>query len=89
MDFAADIINLVKYLRSQHETVIANQIGRSGTSVGANIHEWNYAQGKKDFISKLEIALKEQAKQAIGLSFYIEQIILMTHSLNLFPINAP
>ena len=59
MDFAVDIINLVKFLKSSHESVIANQIGRSGTSIGANIHEAQYAQGKKDFISKLEIALKE------------------------------
>ncbi|MBE6555726.1 MAG: four helix bundle protein [Ruminococcaceae bacterium] len=57
MDFSVDIINLVKYLKSNHESVIANQIGRSGTSIGANIHEAQYAQGKKDFISKLEIAL--------------------------------
>lgn len=62
MDFAVEIINLVKELRSKHETVIANQIGRSGTSIGANIHEANYAQGKKDFISKLEIALKEASE---------------------------
>ena len=62
MDFAVEIIELVKYLKSKHETVIANQIGRSGTSIGANIHEANYAQGKKDFISKLEIALKEASE---------------------------
>ena len=59
MDFSVDIINLVKYLKSNHETIIANQIGRSGTSIGANIHEAQYAQGTKDFISKLEIAQKE------------------------------
>lgn len=59
INFAVDIINLVKNLKSQHENVISNQIGRSGTSIGANIHEANYAQGRKDFISKLEIALKE------------------------------
>ena len=59
MDFAVDIINLVKFLKSNHETIIANQIGRSGTSIGANIHEAQYAQGTKDFISKLEIAQKE------------------------------
>ena len=58
MDFSVDIINLVKYLKSNHETIIANQICRSGTSIGANIHEAQYAQVKKDFISKLEIALK-------------------------------
>ena len=47
MEFSVDIINLVKYLKSNHESVIANQIGRSGTSIGANIHEAQYAQGKK------------------------------------------
>ena len=62
MDFSVLIINLVKELKSKHETVISNQIGRSGTSIGANIHEANYAQGKKDFISKLEIALKEASE---------------------------
>ena len=39
MDFSVDIINLVKHLKANHETIIANQIGRSGTSIGANIHE--------------------------------------------------
>lgn len=62
MDFSVQIINLVKNLKSKHETVISNQIGRSGTSIGANIYEANYAQGKKDFISKLEIALKEASE---------------------------
>ena len=59
MAFSVQIINLVKDLKIKHETVISNQIGRSGTSIGANIYEANYAQGKNDFISKLEIALKE------------------------------
>ena len=59
MDFAVSIINLVKQLKAQRESIISNQIGRSGTSIGANIHEAQYAQGTKDFISKLEIALKE------------------------------
>ena len=59
MDFSVQIINLVKDLKSKHESVISNQVGRSGTSIGANIYEAHYAQGKKDFISKLEIALKE------------------------------
>ena len=59
MDFAVKIINLVKDLKSKHETVISNQIGRSGTSIGANIREAQYAHGKPDFIAKLQIALKE------------------------------
>lgn len=61
-DFSVDIINLVKLLKSNHESVIANQIGRSATSIGANIYEAHYAQGKKDFVSKLEIALKEASE---------------------------
>ena len=59
LEFAVDIINLVRQLKENREAIISNQIGRSGTSIGANIHEAQYAQGKKDFISKLEIALKE------------------------------
>ncbi len=62
MEFAVEIITLVKVLKEQRETVISNQIGRSGTSIGANIREANYAQGKRDFISKLEIALKESSE---------------------------
>ena len=50
MFFSVDIINLVKYLKSNHETIIANQIARSGTSIDTSIHEAQYAQGKKDFI---------------------------------------
>lgn len=59
MDFAVAIIALVKELKNQRETIIANQIGRSGTSIGANIREAQYAHGKSDFIAKLQIALKE------------------------------
>ena len=62
MEFSVDIISLVKQLKANHESIISNQIGRSGTSIGANIHEAQYAQGKKDFISKLEIALKEASE---------------------------
>ena len=57
--FAVEILDLVKFLKNQHETIICNQIGRAGTSIGANIHEAQYAHGKADFISKLQIALKE------------------------------
>ena len=59
MDFAVEIINLVKTLKTNRESVISNQIGRSGTSIGANIREAQYAHGKADFIAKLQIALKE------------------------------
>ncbi len=59
MDFAVSIISLVKNLKNQRESIISNQIGRSGTSIGANIHEAQYAHGRADFIAKLQIALKE------------------------------
>ena len=62
MEFSVDIIELVKHLKSMKESIISNQIGRSGTSNGANIHEAQYAQGKRDFVSKLEIALKEASE---------------------------
>ena len=59
LDFAVSILNLVKDLRAKHETIISNQVGRSGTSIGANIREAQYAHGTADFIAKLQIALKE------------------------------
>ena len=49
--------NAIKVNKKEH--VLTNQLLRSGTSIGANIHEAQYAQGTADFISKLEIALKE------------------------------
>ena len=57
--FALEIIKLVGTLKNKHETIISKQIGRSGTSIGANIHEAQYAHGTADFIAKLQIALKE------------------------------
>ena len=62
MDFAVSVINLVKSLKAQHETVISSQIGRSGTSIGANIREAQYAHGKADFTARLQIALKEASE---------------------------
>ena len=62
LDFAVHIINLVKQLKEQRENIMSNQIGRSGTSIGANIREAKYAHGTADFISKMQIALKEASK---------------------------
>ena len=62
-EFAKCIVFLCRNMKVEHkETVLINQLLRSGTSIGANIHEAQYAQGKKDFISKLEIALKEASE---------------------------
>ena len=59
MEFAVAILTLVRDLKAQKETVVSSQIGRSGTSIGANIREAQYAHGRADFIAKLQIALKE------------------------------
>ncbi len=58
--FAKDIVFLCREIKLNFkEAVLVNQLLRSGTSIGANIHEAQYAQSRKDFISKLEIAQKE------------------------------
>lgn len=58
--FAVDIIRLCENLSERKKaTAILNQLLRSGTSIGANIHEANYASSKADFINKFQIALKE------------------------------
>ena len=88
MDFSVDIINLVKYLKANHETIISNQIGRSSTSIGANIHEAQYAQGTKDFISIFEMHSKKQAKQDIGLYSFSVQIISMSRLSKYYLQNA-
>jgi len=59
-EFAKQIVELCREIKKeQRESVLTNQLLRSGTSIGANIYEAQYAQGTKDFISKFEIALKE------------------------------
>lgn len=58
--FAKEIIKVARNVRVKHkEYSLADQLLRAGTSIGANVHEANYAQSRVDFISKLEIALKE------------------------------
>ena len=59
-EFAKKIVFLCRDMKTNHkESVLINQLLRSATSIGANLHEAQYAQGTKDFISKLEIAQKE------------------------------
>lgn len=60
MNFAIRIVKLYTYLRdTKNEHVLSKQILRSGTSIGANTRESKNAQSKKDFMNKLNIALKE------------------------------
>ena len=59
-EFAKNIVFITREIKSNNkESVLTNQLLRSGTSIGANIHEAQYAHGKADFISKLQIGLKE------------------------------
>lgn len=60
--FSIRIVKLYQYLTKKNEFVMSKQILRCGTSIGANITEGNYAQSHADFISKMNIALKEAAE---------------------------
>ena len=73
LTFGSRILKLYQYLiKTKKEIVVSRQIVRSGTSIGANINEANYAQSRADFISKMHIALKETAET----EFWIKLLIL-------------
>ena len=67
--FAIRIVNCYKYLTKQkRESVMSKQILRSGTSIGANVHEAIYAQSKADFVNKMNISLKEAGETSYWLT---------------------
>ena len=60
MNFAVRIVNLYKFMvNGKCEYTLSKQLLRSGTSIGANVHEAHNAQSKKDFLAKMYIAFKE------------------------------
>ena len=59
IDFALSIIDFCKELEEKRKFVIANQLLKAGTSIGANVHEAQNAESRADFIHKMKIALKE------------------------------
>ena len=59
VDFALDIIAFCEVLEDNRKFVISNQLLKSGTSIGANIHEVQNAESRADFIHKVKIAAKE------------------------------
>ena len=73
-DFAVKIIKLCEAIKGHYSLV--NQLERSATSIGANIHEANYAHGKPDFIAKLQIALKECYETEYWLELFVKTDIL-------------
>ena len=74
VDFAIKIIKLCETIKGHYS--LANQLERSATSIGANIHEANYAHGKPDFIAKLQIALKECYETEYWLELFVKADIL-------------
>ena len=71
--FALEIIRFCNEIKhSQRESILTNQLVRSGTSIGANIREAFYAHSKADFIAKLQIALKECSESEYWLELLIE-----------------
>ena len=71
--FAIRIVRLFQFLtEKKKEFVLSKQILRSGTSIGANIAEAKYAISKKEFVLKLQIALKESAETAFWLELLHE-----------------
>ena len=76
-EFAIDIVNLCADIKENRKNnVLLNQLLRSGTSIGANIHEANYAASKPDFINKLQIALKECYESDYWLGLFKETKII-------------
>ena len=73
-DFAVKIIKLCEKIKGHYSLV--NQLERSATSIGANIREANYAHGKADFVSKLQIALKECYETEYWIELFVKSDIL-------------
>ena len=71
--FALEIIKICNEIKQKkRESILTNQLVRSGTSIGANIREAFYAHGRADFIAKLQIALKESSESEYWLELLIE-----------------
>jgi len=80
LDFAAKTVKFCIYVNKEtHENIMTKQLIRSSTSIGANISEANYGISRADFISKMQIAMKEAAESEYWLKLlykadYVEEI---------------
>ena len=74
IDFSLDIISYCEILEEKRKYVIANQLLKSGTSIGANIHEAQNAESKADFIHKLAICQKECDESVYWMELLIEYL---------------
>ena len=80
MQFAIDVVNLCENLKGKNS--LTNQLLRSGTSIGANIHEANYASSRADFIAKMQIALKECYETEYWLKLFAKTNIISEQVYN-------
>ena len=78
MEFAVNTVNLCDTVKGK--AALTNQLLRSGTSIGANIHEANYAQSKADFTSKLQIALKECYESEYWLELFFKTNLISSET---------
>ena len=74
VEFSVKIIKLCENIKGHYS--LTNQLERSGTSIGANIHEANYAHSKNDFISKLQISLKECYDTEYWLELFVKSELM-------------
>ncbi len=74
MDFAVTALQLTDEINGHYS--LQNQFERSATSIGANIREANYAQSKADFVSKLQIALKECYETEYWLELFVKAKVI-------------
>lgn len=75
--FAVEIIDVCEKIREKRKFFsIVDQLLRSGTSIGANVHEANYASSKADFINKFQIALKECYETDYWLEIFHESHVI-------------
>ena len=74
IDFAVKIIRICDGIKGHYSLV--NQLERSSTSIGANIHEANYAHGKADFIAKFQIALKECYEAEYWIELFVKSELM-------------
>lgn len=80
MDFSIKILKLTDNIKGHYS--LKNQLERSATSIGANIREAKYAQSKADFISKLQIALKECYETEYWLELFQKAEIIRNDSVS-------
>ena len=84
-EFSIEIIRLCRVIREErNEKVLVNQLLRSGTSIGANVHEANYASSRADFINKFQIALKECYETEYWLEIFMKSDYITEEEYNFF-----